>query len=121
MEVFDREAFNKRCVGDEELEREIMDGSIPTIPDQLKRIEEAFRAGDAYKLEREAHGLKGTSGTLSALALQQSAQDIEVSAKSGEVSPDIENSIAEAHRSFDEFLKKVEEEGLYTSDSGSRN
>ena len=113
MKVFDHEAFKKRCVDDIELEQTIMEGSIPNIPEQLQKIDEAYAGGDAYGLERAAHGLKGTSGTLSALQLQETAMAIEMSAKSGEVRQEVEQLISTARENYHAFLEAVKSEGLY--------
>ncbi|MFP4178585.1 MAG: Hpt domain-containing protein [Spirochaetaceae bacterium] len=117
MKDFDFEAFKKRCVYDEELQKTIMEGSIPNIPEQLNKIEEAFRGNDAYSLEREAHGLKGTSGTLSALKLQETVKEIELSAKSGEVKEEVEELLRSARENYNTFLSQVEGAGIYSRDS----
>ncbi len=113
MKDFDHEAFKKRCVNDEELERTIMEGSIPNIPEQLQKIDEAYESGDAYRLERAAHGLKGTSGTLSALELQETAMAIEMSAKSGEVKQEVEQFKSTARENYRAFIEAVVAAGLY--------
>lgn len=117
MEDFDFEAFKKRCVYDEDLQHTIMEGSVPNIPEQLQKIEDAYRNNDAYHLERAAHGLKGTCGTLSALALQESAKSIEMSAKSGEVKPEVEEYIRSAREDYSQFIEKIKEVGIYSEET----
>ena len=86
--VFDRDAFAKRCVYDSELQEEIVQGSLPDLEQHIRSVAEAFEHGEAKQLERAAHALKGTSGTLSALDLQAAARQIETDAKEGRLTAD---------------------------------
>ena len=83
--VFDEEAFAKRCVHDSELQQEIVEGSLPDLEQHIRSVAAAFERGDATQLERAAHALKGTSGTLSALELQAAARQIETAAKEAQL------------------------------------
>jgi len=78
LPVFDREAFRKRCIYDEVLEQTILNGSIDDLSSQVQQLKQHFRQWNSKQLERTAHALKGTAGTLSALRLYASAQQLEL-------------------------------------------
>jgi HPt (histidine-containing phosphotransfer) domain-containing protein len=84
-EVFNSTSFAVRCVRDPELQQEIVEGSLPDIERHIAAIEEAYTQADPEQLERAAHALKGTSGTLSAERLMSSAVELELSAKQGDL------------------------------------
>ncbi|HDQ14451.1 MAG TPA: Hpt domain-containing protein [Sediminispirochaeta sp.] len=79
--VFDQESFRNRCLHDTELEREIIKGSLPDLLAHGEKVKKALSEADYYHLNRTAHALKGTSGTVSAARLSELAQKIETLAK----------------------------------------
>ena len=79
--VFDKSAFQERCVYDKELELTILYGSMKDLQLQLETLKQNFAEGDYHSLARSAHALKGTSGNLSALQLYESAEQLETAAK----------------------------------------
>jgi len=79
--IFDKSAFQKRCVYDEELEHTILYGSMQDLRLQIDTLKQNFVEGDYHSLARSAHALKGTTGNLSALGLYESAKQLESSAK----------------------------------------
>ena len=111
---FDKTAFEKRCVYDQELMRTIIEGSVPNLYAQLRKMKAAYRQGDASLLEREAHSLKGTSGTLSAERLYESALRIEAFAKIGSLDNAVEEEIRDAGKNAERFVQEVLRLGLYT-------
>jgi HPt (histidine-containing phosphotransfer) domain-containing protein len=113
--VFDHEAFAKRCVYDDELQEEIIRGSFPDIERHLAQVEAAFEKGNAEELERSAHALKGTSGTLSALRLQEKARAIELAAKSSALDSSTEANVRELRNDSQELRARLEELGYSLS------
>lgn len=109
--VFDHDAFAKRCVYDDELQEEIIRGSFPDIERHLARVEAAFEKGNAEELERSAHALKGTSGTLSALRLREKAQAIELAAKNSALDSSTEANVRELRNDKEELRTHLEELG----------
>ncbi len=81
LPVFNKEAFRKRCVYDENLERTILHGSLDDLHSQIEQLQQNFADHDYKTLERTAHALKGTSGTLSATRLHATAQQLELTAR----------------------------------------
>jgi PAS domain S-box-containing protein len=49
--------------------REMLEQFLNLLPDQVKAIEDAIRSGDADTVQKIAHNIKGSAGTLSARAL----------------------------------------------------
>jgi len=79
--IFDKSAFQKRCVYDKELEHTILYGSMENLQLQIDTLKQNFAEGDYHSLARNAHALKGTSGNLSALRLYASAEQLEAATK----------------------------------------
>lgn len=78
LPVFDKEAFRKRCVYDGELEHTILRGSLKDLESQINELKQNLADRDYKQLERTAHALKGTAGTISALKLHTTAQELEL-------------------------------------------
>ena len=80
-DVFDLESFMNRILGDTELAKELVEGFLAEMPEQLERIHIATDEGDHLSAEQQAHRIKGASANLSALALYESAHAMEMAAK----------------------------------------
>jgi HPt (histidine-containing phosphotransfer) domain-containing protein len=94
--VFDDAAFEKRCLGERELILEILSGSLPALSIHMENLRSCFELGDYAELERSAHSLKGSSGTLSALRLYSTVSELELKAReavSGEGKDKIEPAL----------------------------
>lgn len=72
-----------RVGGDEELLAEVAQLFIEDYPNSVGEIEEALRTGDAKKLERAAHSLKGAASNFGADVVVKSALALEVAGRSG--------------------------------------
>lgn len=77
-DVFDRADLLNRLMGDEELADEIINDFILDVPNNISALKEALKKNDAYSLQQRAHTLKGASGNVSAVALQEIARRIEL-------------------------------------------
>jgi len=75
--IFDREVLLHTLAGDEELAREIITAFLADARLQLQALREAASSGSADRLRRQAHALKGASGTVGALALSAEAGRLE--------------------------------------------
>ncbi len=80
LPVFDKEAFRRRCVYDGELEHTILHGSLKDLESQIHKLKQNYDDQNYQELERTAHALKGTSGTISAMRLHTTAQELELAA-----------------------------------------
>ena len=103
MAVFNRELALDRVGGDEELLDEIVELYLGEYPGLLEQIQSAVHSGDANRLYRSAHTLKGSLGALGAEAAQQRAQDLETSGRQGQLGQagtmlaDLEHLLGQLH------------------------
>lgn len=82
----DREALIALLDGNPDLIVTIVDSFLNDCPDYMEAIREAVETGDAERLEREAHGLKGATGSLRAEPASEAAQVLEEIGHSGNFS-----------------------------------
>jgi two-component system sensor histidine kinase/response regulator len=83
--IFDWDGLLHRLMGDEELAKEIIDDFLNQIPDNLFAVKEALNNKDMILVQREAHIIKGASGNVGALALQEIAAQIEVAGEANDL------------------------------------
>jgi HPt (histidine-containing phosphotransfer) domain-containing protein len=76
-EVIDLQAALAFTGGDARLLRELMTVFLDDCPRMLGEVREAAAAGDAARLRRAAHALKGSAGYFSASAAVVAAQTLE--------------------------------------------
>lgn len=99
--VLDRAELMARLDGDRALLAEIVRLFVGERPALLDDMERALAAGDAQELARAAHKAKGAFGNLSAPLARQTAAELELSARQGE--------LAFARDSFLRLREQVEE------------
>jgi len=76
--IFDWDGLLHRLMGDEDLAKEIIDDFLKQIPDNLLAVKKALNNEDFSLVQREAHIIKGASGNVGALNLQDIAEQIEI-------------------------------------------
>ena len=84
--VFDRTAFLDRIGGDEELCLEIIGLFLQDVPGQIEFLENTINKKDPALVDRQAHTLKGASGNVGAVSLQDAALQLELAGKNGDLS-----------------------------------
>jgi len=84
-QVLELETALARVGGDLELLREIAQLFLDEYPGSLDDIHQALEAGDANKLERAAHGLKGSVANFGARAAVDAAFQLEQLGKAGKL------------------------------------
>lgn len=82
----DRDALIALLDGNPDLIVTIVDSFLDDCPDYMDAIREAVETGDAEVLKREAHGLKGATGSLRAESASEAAQVLEEIGRSGDFS-----------------------------------
>jgi HPt (histidine-containing phosphotransfer) domain-containing protein len=75
--VFDKEVALSRVGGDVELLKEIAILFLDDYPKSLTELREAVQAGDARRVERSAHGLKGSVSNFGAAPAVNAALQLE--------------------------------------------
>jgi HPt (histidine-containing phosphotransfer) domain-containing protein len=79
--IFDWDGLLHRLMGDEDLAKEIIDDFLKQIPDNLFAVKKALNKKDLILVQREAHIIKGASGNVGALTLQEIAEQIEIASE----------------------------------------
>ncbi len=79
--TFDREGLIHRLMGDEDLAKEIIGDFLEQISDRLHAVKKALNNQNLLLIHREAHIIKGASGNVGALTLQEIAQQIEIASE----------------------------------------
>jgi len=90
--------------------KELLDGFIHNVRKQLKDIEKAIAAGDAEKVRREAHSIKGGAANICAEELSKLALEMEMLGKSGNVDTgrDLLGSMEREFTRLEEFDKELQ-------------
>lgn len=79
--IFDWDGLLHRLMGDEDFAKEIIDDFLKQIPDNLFAVKKALNNNDLLLLQREAHIIKGASGNVGALTMQEIAKQIEIASE----------------------------------------
>ncbi len=85
-EDFDRNAALEHCGGDEQLLGELVAMFLVEIPGWMSNLSEGLATGDAEKVKRTAHTIKGAVGTFGARPAQAAAMRLETIGKQGHLS-----------------------------------
>ena len=83
--VFDEADLMQRLMGDREIARAIVGGFLNDIPKQLAALEFHVTAGDAGAALQLAHRIKGAAASVSGVAMQKAAFDIEQAGRTGDL------------------------------------
>ena len=84
-EVFDQKILLERLDGDEEIFKEIIVTFLEDAPNQVEKLKKALQEGDANRVERQAHLLKGAALNIGGNGLQAAARELEVAGKEGDL------------------------------------
>ncbi len=85
--------LRNRCMGNADLMRRVLKKFQRRFSEELAELNEALELGDTPRLARLAHRVKGTSASVSARRLQQTAAELEELGRAGraaEILPCIE-------------------------------
>ena len=109
--ILDSEAIeNLRALGDEMEDdsflKEVIEIYLSDTPNRLAEIDECFVSGDAVKLNRAAHSIKGSSANLGAKKVIEVARRIEENSK--ESLADLEADIQLLKANFAEVKAALE-------------
>jgi two-component system sensor histidine kinase/response regulator len=97
-----------RFDGDGDLLKELAGIFLQECPAMLGGIREALRAGDSKALERAAHTLKGSVGNFAMLSPWETAERLELLAKSGQLSgaEDMFHTLEQQLAQFNQILAR---------------
>jgi CheY-like chemotaxis protein len=89
--VLDRDEIEQRVGGDMKLLRELIDVFFADYPRMWRNVRDALAEGDATKLSRAAHTLKGAVGVFGAQAAHDAAERLERLAGRGDLAQAVEH------------------------------
>ncbi len=95
--VIDKSDLLARTEGDQDLLKTLVDSFLEISPETLQKIRKAIAVGDAACVERAAHFLKGSLGTLSSVNALRAAEDLEQIAHKGDLA-----SASEVYRTLEQ-------------------
>jgi CheY-like chemotaxis protein/HPt (histidine-containing phosphotransfer) domain-containing protein len=83
--IFDERILRERLMGDEGLLKTVVDAFLKDIPGQLASLRSSIDAGDFGQAGQVVHKIKGASGNVAAMALHNSALQLEQAVRSGDL------------------------------------
>jgi len=95
--IFDRAAFKKRMLDNEEIIKQIIAGILQSMPKMIDELRQYITDGDIDNTRRLAHTIKGAAANLGCELLRQAALKMELASKSddmkkvSELMPGLEN------------------------------
>jgi PAS domain S-box-containing protein len=84
-DIYDRQAFIERMMGDEALADTILAGFLEDMPEQMGELHGLIAQGQAEQAGGQAHKIKGAAANISAGALQEVALSMETAGKAGDL------------------------------------
>jgi len=84
-DIFDKNSFLERLLGDEDLAKDIINGFIEDCLRQIDIIKEALDNKNANVIYCKAHSLKGAAANISATTLKNLAYQIEIAGEAGDL------------------------------------
>jgi two-component system sensor histidine kinase/response regulator len=84
-DIFDKNSFIDRLLGDEDLAKEIIKGFIEDSLRQIDILKEALDNMDTGVIYYQAHSLKGAAANISAKTLKELAYQIEIAGETGDL------------------------------------
>lgn len=83
---------------EEDVTRDIVQTFLQSAGDLLREAREGLAKGDAHVVQRVAHTLKSSAGTLGAMRLSELARDLEASlAGGGRATPEVVDALEEEY------------------------
>ncbi len=109
LTVFDKSNLLERLMDDEELVDLVISNFLKDIPLQIQALKDCLEKDDAVGAERQSHTIKGAAANISAQALCDVANEMEVSGRNGDLSA-MRERIAELERQFERLKEQLKKE-----------
>lgn len=103
-----------RVMDDRDLAEQVLSTFVGDFPKQFARLQALLAAGEATEFERQAHTLKGASGTAGAPVVSRVAADLERAAKSGRLAEAAQH-LPRLGAEFDRLRRALAERGWAAS------
>ena len=108
--IFDETGLLKRLMDDRELARTIIAGMMEDFPRRLAALKERAGAGDAPGMGGVAHTVKGAAATVGAVALRETAWEMEQAGKAGDLAQTM-SLLPRLEQRFDHLKNTLEQAG----------
>ncbi len=95
-----------RAGGELEFYRELLDLLLEDVPPRISELRGAIAAGDAGRVARTAHAIKGAAANLSAHPLREAAYQLEMKGREGRAAG-LEPLVAELETEFVRLAEHV--------------
>ena len=105
--IFDRPTLLKRLMDDEGLAETIVAGFLDDMPKQMAALRSFVENGQAEQAGGQAHKIKGGAGNVTALAFQETADDMERAGKAGDMAS-LQKLLPELEQRFLQLKAKME-------------
>ena len=99
LPIYDRASLRYRALQDEELVREVVTGFLGDLPGQIRDLKQFAAAGEAAKVEQQAHKIKGACAAVGGEVLRALADVLEQAGKAGDLAT-ITARVAEVDAQF---------------------
>ena len=106
-----------RVMDDRDLAEQVLSTFVVDFPRQFARLQAFLAAGEAADFERQAHTLKGASGTAGAAVVSRVAAELERAAKSGRLA-EAAHQLPRLGAEFDRLRQALAERGWAASATG---
>ncbi|MBN1393780.1 MAG: Hpt domain-containing protein [Pirellulales bacterium] len=106
-DVFNSVELLNRCMGDRGLVDRVLNKFRSRFPGEMEEITNALKQGDADRVARVAHRVKGTAASVSAKRLFQAAADVEDASRTGRLE-DVLPSIERLREEWEKCLHEAE-------------
>ncbi len=83
--IFDRSVLMTRIGNDENFLNELVNEFIEDVSVKLQNLKMHLKSGDIEAILLIAHSLKGSSGNLAAISMQEAARQLESAGKKGDL------------------------------------
>jgi HPt (histidine-containing phosphotransfer) domain-containing protein len=104
--IFDQQGLLQQIDNNRDLLEEVLANYLQDTPQRIHCLEEAISKKDAAAVRFQGHALKGTSGTIRALALQEVSNQMEMAGERGDFSK-AQEILPTLRQNFVEFQQMV--------------
>ena len=109
--VFNRDDFENRLMGDEDVMKMVIEKFLSDIPEQIEHLAVAVSDGDSERVSQLGHKIRGAAANIGAEALRSAAFNLEQAGKDGDIELVRKLQPGFAHV-FDELREALIREGL---------
>ena len=107
-QIFDREGFLDRIMGDETFARTLVEVFLADMPVQIERLKSAIAEGDSAGAGKQAHRIKGSAMNMGGVAFQRVAHSMELAGTEGALK-DLEAKLPRLEEHFERLKQSLQQ------------